>query len=178
MTSVNVVYWHLTYNDDADNSHKFYDIYVVDKTLTLRWGRVGTNGQYKEMTYPSLYAAEGAARSQASSKVAKGYSVKVSGANVTVELGWYDGLDLATKVERAMQAHDKKPSAAGNRLASITASANEIASATNRKGTAGLLNTWADMQRDWEEISIEYRLAEQAMKEAEQVITARLMGGG
>lgn len=175
MTNVDVTYWHLTYDDDAANAHKFYDVYVADKELTFRWGRVGTNGQYKTENHYSVVQAENVARHQVSAKVNSGYRVEMNGHRVSIESNWLDPYDLAYKVEHALKAH-VRPTAVGDRLAIITEAANEIVAATGRKATATLLTSWNSLQREWEEISIEYKLAEQAMKDAEQVITQRLLG--
>jgi predicted DNA-binding WGR domain protein len=173
-TKIDVTYWHLTYDDDAVNSHKFYDVYVVGNDAILRWGRVGTNGQYSTEQYRSTSQSDNAARSQVNRKLSNGYELKLN-ERVSVESNYLDPYDLASKVEHALRAHEK-PAVLGNRLAVITEAANEIASATGRKATAGLLTSWNSLQREWEEIAIEYQHAEAAMKAAEQVITQRLLG--
>jgi predicted DNA-binding WGR domain protein len=59
-------------------SSKFWEVAVAGKTMTVRFGRIGSDGQTKRKTMTSPAAAEGAARKLLSEKLAKGYRRKAA----------------------------------------------------------------------------------------------------
>jgi len=63
---------HLEYKDDK--SAKFWEIIVSGKSMTIRWGKVGTAGQSKEKAFGTTVEAESEADKLTSQKVKKGYS--------------------------------------------------------------------------------------------------------
>ncbi len=65
---------HYEYKDAK--SHKFWEVSVSGKTVKIRYGKVGTDGQtsVKELGTPA--EAKAHAEKQAASKVKKGYKAK------------------------------------------------------------------------------------------------------
>jgi DNA ligase-1 len=55
------------------SSDKFWEIKIVDKSVTTRWGRIGGDGQAKTKTYSSAGAAGAAADKLIEEKTSKGY---------------------------------------------------------------------------------------------------------
>ena len=54
-------------------SSKFWEISTGGNNLTVRYGRIGTNGQTQTKSFTSLTAAAQHAEKQIASKLAKGY---------------------------------------------------------------------------------------------------------
>ncbi|MEU8328895.1 PQQ-binding-like beta-propeller repeat protein [Micromonospora sp. NPDC048839] len=64
---------------EVDGAHKFYEVIVDDATLTVRYGRIGDQGQVKASAYPDNARARAAAAKKIGEKVRKGYSPAVPG---------------------------------------------------------------------------------------------------
>ncbi|MFF0154604.1 PQQ-binding-like beta-propeller repeat protein [Micromonospora sp. NPDC005203] len=64
---------------EVDGAHKFYEVIVDDATLTVRYGRIGDQGQVKASAYPDNTRARAAAAKKIGEKVRKGYSPAVPG---------------------------------------------------------------------------------------------------
>ena len=56
-----------------DKSNKFWEVSVSGKTVTIHYGRIGTNGQISVKDLNTPEEAETHAEKQATSKVKKGY---------------------------------------------------------------------------------------------------------
>ncbi|MEU7751662.1 PQQ-binding-like beta-propeller repeat protein [Micromonospora sp. NPDC049101] len=64
---------------EVDGAHKFYEVIVDNATLTVRYGRIGDQGQVKASAYPDNARARAAAAKKIGEKVRKGYSPAVPG---------------------------------------------------------------------------------------------------
>jgi len=62
---------YLEYRDDK--SSKFWEVIVIDKTLTIRWGALGNNGQFKEKLFRTNKDALLEAEKLSRQKILKGY---------------------------------------------------------------------------------------------------------
>lgn len=59
---------------EVDGAHKFYEVIVDNATLTVRYGRIGDQGQIKASAYPDNARARAAAAKKIGEKVRKGYA--------------------------------------------------------------------------------------------------------
>ncbi|GHG42458.1 hypothetical protein GCM10017784_41460 [Deinococcus indicus] len=64
---------YLEYSEEGGSAHKFYEARVDDCTLTLRYGRIGTDGQTQVKTFASPQAAAAEATKKLAEKRRKGY---------------------------------------------------------------------------------------------------------
>nr|WP_246380601.1 WGR domain-containing protein [Micromonospora jinlongensis] len=64
---------------EVDGAHKFYEVIVDNATLTVRYGRIGDQGQIKASAYPDNARARAAAAKKIGEKVRKGYAPAVPG---------------------------------------------------------------------------------------------------
>ncbi|MEW2144609.1 PQQ-binding-like beta-propeller repeat protein [Micromonospora vinacea] len=64
---------------EVDGAHKFYEVIVDNATLTVRYGRIGDQGQVKASAYPDNARARAAAAKKIGGKVRKGYAPAVPG---------------------------------------------------------------------------------------------------
>ncbi|MGK5442745.1 WGR domain-containing protein [Micromonospora sp. URMC 105] len=64
---------------EVDGAHKFYEVVVSDATLTVRYGRIGDQGQVKTNAYPDNARARAAAAKKIGEKIRKGYAPAVPG---------------------------------------------------------------------------------------------------
>ncbi|MFF5180554.1 WGR domain-containing protein [Micromonospora sp. NPDC000316] len=64
---------------EVDGAHKFYEVAVDDATLTVRYGRIGDQGQTKASAYPDNARARAAAAKKIGEKVRKGYAPAIPG---------------------------------------------------------------------------------------------------
>jgi predicted DNA-binding WGR domain protein len=60
-------------------SHKFYEVIISDKTLSIRYGRIGTQGTQKITELASAEKAQHTAEKKIREKIRKGYERAVSG---------------------------------------------------------------------------------------------------
>ncbi|MCZ7427530.1 WGR domain-containing protein [Micromonospora sp. WMMA1949] len=60
-------------------AHKFYEVVVDDTAMTVRYGRIGDQGQVKTSTYPDNARARAAAAKKIGEKIRKGYAPAVRG---------------------------------------------------------------------------------------------------
>lgn len=65
---------------EATGSHKFYEVIVADRTLTVRFGRIGDQGQTQVKEFPSHDKALAEASKKLGEKRKKGYAEAVMGA--------------------------------------------------------------------------------------------------
>ncbi|TDB79246.1 WGR domain-containing protein [Micromonospora sp. KC721] len=61
-------------------AHKFYEVVVENTALTVRYGRIGDQGQVKTTSYPDNARARAAAAKKIGEKIRKGYAPAVRGA--------------------------------------------------------------------------------------------------
>lgn len=61
------------------NSHKFYEVILNNTELTIRYGRIGDNGQTQTKTYPTTEKAQADATKKINEKLKKGYEPAVVG---------------------------------------------------------------------------------------------------
>ena len=60
------------------SSAKFWEVFVSGKEVTVRFGRIGTEGQTQTKTLPDAEAAARHAEKLVAAKMAKGYSETVA----------------------------------------------------------------------------------------------------
>jgi predicted DNA-binding WGR domain protein len=64
-------YLELSENDGG--SHKFYEITIIDREVTIRYGRIGDKGQIQTKSYPTPEKAKAEATKKINEKIKKGY---------------------------------------------------------------------------------------------------------
>ncbi len=70
---------YLEFSDPQGSEHKFYEVLIEDATLTVRYGRIGTEGQAQVKTLASNEAARAEAEKKLREKRRKGYADAVKG---------------------------------------------------------------------------------------------------
>jgi predicted DNA-binding WGR domain protein len=70
---------YLELSEEGDGSHKFYEVTVEGKKVTIRFGRIGDAGQASTKTYASAEAARADAEKKINEKKRKGYEPAVMG---------------------------------------------------------------------------------------------------
>ena len=70
---------YLELSEDGGGSHKFYEVVVSNKTLTIRYGRIGDKGQTQVKDFPSPDKALAEANKKLDEKRKKGYAEAVMG---------------------------------------------------------------------------------------------------
>jgi predicted DNA-binding WGR domain protein len=65
---------YLELSQDAGAAHKFYEVIVNDTDVSIRFGRIGDNGQSKTTSYPTAEKALAEATKKISEKQRKGYA--------------------------------------------------------------------------------------------------------
>lgn len=71
---------YLELSQDGGGAHKFYEVTVEDLAVSVRYGRIGTDGQTQRSTFPTAQKAQAAAAKKIGEKVRKGYAPAVRGA--------------------------------------------------------------------------------------------------
>jgi outer membrane protein assembly factor BamB/predicted DNA-binding WGR domain protein len=67
---------YLEFSDTSSNSQKFYEVSVMDQTLTIRFGRVHTRGTTQTKTYTTFEQAQAEAHKRICEKQRKGYQIR------------------------------------------------------------------------------------------------------
>jgi predicted DNA-binding WGR domain protein len=70
---------YLELSQDAGSAHKFYEVVINGNDLTIRFGRIGDNGQSKTTTYATPEKAQAEATKKLSEKRKKGYEDAIVG---------------------------------------------------------------------------------------------------
>jgi predicted DNA-binding WGR domain protein/outer membrane protein assembly factor BamB len=70
---------YLELSQDGGGAHKFYEVTVQGRQVSVRYGRIGAAGQSQTSTFPTLEKAEAAAARKIAEKVRKGYAPAVQG---------------------------------------------------------------------------------------------------
>ena len=70
---------YLELSEEQGSAHKFYEVSIEGCQLTIRYGRIGTDGQSKTTTYPSPDKARATAAKKIAEKRRKGYEEAVMG---------------------------------------------------------------------------------------------------
>jgi len=70
---------YLELSEDGGKSHKFYEVIVDGKSLSIRFGRIGDKGQTKVTTFASPDKARAEAQKKLAEKTKKGYAPAVIG---------------------------------------------------------------------------------------------------
>lgn len=70
---------YLELSEDDGGSHKFYEVVVSNKTLTIRYGRIGDKGQTQVKDFPNHEKALAEADKKLAEKRKKGYAEAVMG---------------------------------------------------------------------------------------------------
>src|SRR5215470_17132562 len=70
---------YLELSEDGGGSHKFYEVVVSNKTLTIRFGRIGDKGQTQVKDFPNHDKALAEANKKLDEKRKKGYAEAVIG---------------------------------------------------------------------------------------------------
>lgn len=71
--------WYLELSEEGGGSHKFYEVGVEDKELTIRYGRIGDAGQTSKKTFESFEKAKAEAEKKVKEKKRSGYADAVQG---------------------------------------------------------------------------------------------------
>jgi predicted DNA-binding WGR domain protein len=71
--------FYLELSEDGGGSHKFYEVVVADKTLTIRFGRIGDKGQTQVKDFANHDKALAEANKKLAEKRKKGYAEAVMG---------------------------------------------------------------------------------------------------
>lgn len=70
---------YLELSEDGGGAHKFYEVVVDGTEVSIRYGRIGVEGQLKTSSFASASAAQAAARKKIAEKTRKGYAAAVRG---------------------------------------------------------------------------------------------------
>ncbi|WP_377270532.1 WGR domain-containing protein [Peterkaempfera sp. SMS 1(5)a] len=70
---------YLELSEEGGGAHKFYEVRVQGLEVTIRFGRIGEQGQLRSSTFPSTEKAAAAATRKVGEKVRKGYAPAVQG---------------------------------------------------------------------------------------------------
>jgi predicted DNA-binding WGR domain protein len=70
---------YLELSEEGEGSHKFYEVTVKDKELTIRFGRIGDAGQSSTKKFPTADAARAEAAKKIAEKKRKGYEDAIMG---------------------------------------------------------------------------------------------------
>ncbi len=64
---------YLEYSSDTSTEHKFYEVIIDGAKVSIRYGRIGTDGQKQEKEYPTIEKAKADAQKKINGKMKKGY---------------------------------------------------------------------------------------------------------
>jgi len=78
---------YLELSETEGGSHKFYEVTVAGASLTIRYGRIGDDGQRKVTKYKSPAEAQAEAQKALAGKVKKGYAPAVIGGRAKRAVG-------------------------------------------------------------------------------------------
>jgi predicted DNA-binding WGR domain protein len=70
---------YLELSQEGGGAHKFYEVTVDGTTVTVRYGRIGVDGQRQISSFPTVEKAKAAAAKKIGEKVRKGYAPTVQG---------------------------------------------------------------------------------------------------
>ncbi|MFJ8993933.1 WGR domain-containing protein [Streptomyces sp. NPDC102279] len=70
---------YLELSQDSGGAHKFYEVTVEQTTVSVRYGRIGVDGQRQTFSFPTADKARAAAAKKIAEKVRKGYAPAVQG---------------------------------------------------------------------------------------------------
>lgn len=70
---------YLELSQEGGGAHKFYEVTVDGLLVTVRYGRIGADGQVQTTTFPTAEKARAAAAKKVGEKVRKGYAPAVPG---------------------------------------------------------------------------------------------------
>ncbi|MEV6649631.1 WGR domain-containing protein [Streptomyces sp. NPDC051219] len=70
---------YLELSQDGGGAHKFYEVTVEGTAVSVRYGRIGADGQLQTSTFPTAQKAQAAAARKIGEKVRKGYAPAVRG---------------------------------------------------------------------------------------------------
>lgn len=70
---------YLELSEDSGSAHKFYEVTITGAAVSVRYGRIGTEGQLQTSTFPSEEKAQAAAAKKIGEKVRKGYAPAIQG---------------------------------------------------------------------------------------------------
>ncbi|MDN3260192.1 WGR domain-containing protein [Streptomyces sp. CSDS2] len=70
---------YLELSQEGGGAHKFYEVTVDGRVVTVRYGRIGAAGQTQTTTFPTEQKARAAAAKKAGEKIRKGYAPAVQG---------------------------------------------------------------------------------------------------
>ncbi len=70
---------YLELSEEGEGSHKFYEVLVDNREVSIRFGRIGTQGRLEKKNFPSPEKAQAHASSKINSKKKKGYEEAVMG---------------------------------------------------------------------------------------------------
>jgi predicted DNA-binding WGR domain protein len=65
---------YLELSEDSGSAHKFYEVIVSGSAVSVRYGRMGTEGQLQTSSFPTPDKARAAAAKKIGEKVRKGYA--------------------------------------------------------------------------------------------------------
>ncbi|MFE5769871.1 WGR domain-containing protein [Streptomyces sp. NPDC056485] len=71
---------YLELSQDGGGAHKFYEVIVDGTAVSVRYGRIGADGQSQSSSFPTAEKARAAAAKKIGEKVRKGYAPAVAGA--------------------------------------------------------------------------------------------------
>ncbi|MHC0432627.1 WGR domain-containing protein [Streptomyces sp. O3] len=70
---------YLELSQEDGGAHKFYEVTVEGTAVSIRYGRIGAQGQLTTSTFPTAQKAQAAAAKKVAEKVRKGYAPAVQG---------------------------------------------------------------------------------------------------
>ncbi|MFE7135251.1 WGR domain-containing protein [Streptomyces sp. NPDC057638] len=70
---------YLELSEDGEGAHKFYEVTVEGTVVSVRYGRIGADGQSQVASFPTVEKAGAAAARKIAAKVRKGYAPAIQG---------------------------------------------------------------------------------------------------
>lgn len=98
--------WYLELSED-NSSHKFYEVTLVDATLTIRYGRIGDAGQSSSKTFETAEKARAQAEKKLAEKRKKGYADSTIGSSEKRHVKRFQMMDL-DEIEAAFEPWRQK----------------------------------------------------------------------
>lgn len=177
-------YWRLEYKNAAQNSNKFYEVFIVDNGVcVLRWGRIGTAGQSKAHagTYTDV---ESVGLRQVYAKQGKAYKAVQSDFKFVVDEETVDnarrgntaGLAKACTEARADGQFGGARDAVLKHYADFSTQVQELLHNAATYDFEVVIEEYDALEKVWADIEDKHREVVTAMSLAKQTLMQKLVG--
>ena len=176
--------WYLEYTEGT--SYKFYKTYIAENGITIvRWGRIGSIGQFKVNAFPSFDQAKDLGLRQVYEKKAKGYVEKygdvIFETNNDMLAAAIDGnfYDLDDGFNQAVRGGDEFETAKTDVLRTYAEFSTRIQNLLDRAEHAEvdvLMDEYQGAETVWEEINDKHAEVTAAMNLCKTTLMRKLVG--